>query len=208
MEPLWASNAAPVAALIAGYLLGSLPFGLWISRANGVDILSVGSGNPGMTNVWRSLGWKAGLSVALLDTFKGALAAWLGLALTGSPLWALLAGVAAVLGHSFSFWIRFRGGKSVLTAFGVFLFLSPLASLGALLLWASVMAMFRIVSLASIIAALALPFLVMLEAPGGRAFSPVFWAALPVCVFVIARHRANIGRLWNGTEPTFKGKAP
>jgi glycerol-3-phosphate acyltransferase PlsY len=203
MTPLLSSAFA----LLAGYVLGSLPFALWISRARGVDILKVGSGNPGMTNVWRTLGWKPALPVALLDTAKGAAAAWAGLALTGSPVWSLLSGIAAVLGHSFSFWIGFKGGKSVLTAFGVFLFLSPLASLGALLIWATVMAMFGYVSLASILAAVVLPLFVILEAPAGQMLSPVFWAALPVCAFIVIRHRANIGRLWRGEEPKFRGKA-
>jgi len=146
-------------------------------------------------------------TVALLDAAKGSEAAWAGLALTGSPLWGLLARIAAVRGHSFSFWIRFKGGKSVLTAFGVFLFLSPLASLGALLLWAAVMAMFNYVSLASIIAAAGLPLLILIESRPGELLSPVFWAALPVCEFVIIRLRANIGRLWRGEEPKFRGKA-
>lgn len=192
-----------VAALAAGYFLGALPFALWISRARGVDILSVGSGNPGMTNVWRTLGWKPALPVAILDALKGTFAAWAGFALTGSSLWALLAGIAAVLGHSYSFWIGFKGGKSVLTGFGVFLYLSPLASLGALAAWIVVMAAFRFVSLASIAAALVLPAFVWAE----RGPAPAFWAALPVCAFVVVRHRANIGRLLRGTEPRFRGKS-
>lgn len=204
MEPLW----LPPVTLVLGYLLGSLPFALWIGRARGVDILSTGSGNPGMTNVWRVLGWRPGLTVALLDGLKGVAAAGAGMALTGSGLWALLAGIAAVMGHSFSFWIRFRGGKGVLTGFGVFLYLSPLASLAAFLLWGATMVFFRYVSLSSIAAALVLPFLIALEARGGTPFSPVFWAALPVCGFVIVRHRANIGRLLRGTEPKFRGKVP
>jgi glycerol-3-phosphate acyltransferase PlsY len=208
-----ASGTMVSLALLAGYLLGSLPFALWISRARGVDILKVGSGNPGMTNVWRTLGWKPALPVALLDTLKGGLAAWAGALLTGSPLWALLAGIAAVLGHSFSFWIGFKGGKSVLTAFGVFLYLSPWASLAAFAVWAVTMFLFRYISLASILAAASLPALVALEtldARGGRAISPVrspvFWAAAAVGLFVIVRHRANIGRLLRGEEAKFKGK--
>jgi acyl phosphate:glycerol-3-phosphate acyltransferase len=196
-----------VAALAAGYLLGSLPFALWISRARGVNILAVGSGNPGMTNVWRTLGWKPGFAVALLDAAKGVSAAWLGGLLTGSGLWALAAGITAVLGHSFSFWIGFKGGKGVLTGFGVFLFLSPLASLGALLVWAAFMGVFRYVSLASIAAAVVLPPFIALEAPRDRPFTAVFWAALPVCLFVVYRHRANIGRLLRGSEPKFRGKS-
>ena len=198
-----------VLSLVLGYLLGSLPFALWISRAHGVDILSVGSGNPGMTNVWRTLGWKPALPVAVLDAAKGAAAAWAGLALTGSSLWALLADIAAVLGHSFSFWIGFKGGKSVLTAFGVFLFLSPLASLGALAVWALVMFLFRYISLASIAAALSLPFQIAVndyEFDWLHDLSPAFYASLPVCAFVIIRHRANIVRLWRGEEPKFRGK--
>jgi glycerol-3-phosphate acyltransferase PlsY len=194
-------------ALFVGYLLGSLPFALWISRAYGVNILSVGSGNPGMTNVWRTLGWKPAIPVALLDTAKGAAAAGFGLLITGSITWALVAGIAAVLGHSFSFWIGFKGGKSVLTAFGVFLFLSPFASLGALLLWSSAMALFGYVSLASILAAAGLPLFIMFEAPSGRPYSAVFWVALLVSAFIIIRHRANIGRLVRGVEPKFRGKA-
>ncbi|HLU69216.1 MAG TPA: glycerol-3-phosphate acyltransferase, partial [Fibrobacteria bacterium] len=108
---------------------------------------------------------------------------------------------------SFSFWIGFRGGKSVLTAFGVFLFLSPYASLGALSVWAAVMALSGYVSLASMVAALGLPLFIFLEAPGGTAHSPVFWAALPVCLFVIVRHRSNMLRLWRGEERKFRGKA-
>jgi glycerol-3-phosphate acyltransferase PlsY len=204
------SNILNILAIVAGYLLGSLPFALWISRARGVNILEVGSGNPGMTNVWRTLGWKPALPVALLDTFKGAAAAWLGHLLTGSPLWALLAGLAAVLGHSFSFWIRFKGGKSVLTTFGVFLYLSPLASLGALATWVLVMFLFRYISLASILAALSLPLLIAIDDYDLDLYhdlTPAFWAALPVSLFIVLRHRANIGRLLRGEEPKFRGKS-
>jgi glycerol-3-phosphate acyltransferase PlsY len=198
----------PMLALVAGYLLGSLPFALWISRLHGVDILAVGSGNPGMTNVWRTLGWKPALPVAVLDTLKGAVAAWAGGMLTGgSVVWALAAGIAAVLGHSFSFWIGFKGGKGVLTAFGVFLALVPVASLLVFLIWALVMFATRYVSLASILAAVALPALIFAESPAPGYASPVFWAALFVGLFVVVRHRSNIARLARGTEPKFRGKA-
>ena len=195
--------SAAFLALLAGYFLGALPFALWVSRAYGVDILKVGSGNPGMTNVWRSLGWKPALPVAILDIAKGAVATWVGGTLTQSILWALLAGIAAVLGHSFSFWIGFKGGKSVLTAFGVFLYLVPIASLIAFLVWAVPMTLTRWVSLSSILAAIALPILIYLESGFS---SPVFWASIPVCAFVVIRHRSNIVRLLNGTEPKFRGK--
>jgi len=205
------SPSAAFLALFAGYLLGALPFALWISKLYGVNILKVGSGNPGMTNVWRTLGWKPALPVALLDIAKGAVATWLGGTLTHSILWALLAGVAAVLGHSFSFWIGFKGGKSVLTAFGVFLYLVPVASLIAFVVWVVFMAALRWVSLASILAAIALPILIYGQAPatgtGSALTSPVFWASIPVCLFVVIRHRSNIVRLLKGTEPKFRGKS-
>jgi glycerol-3-phosphate acyltransferase PlsY len=202
------SSWAPMLALMFGYLLGALPFALWISRLNGVDILKVGSGNPGMTNVWRTLGWKPALPVAILDALKGSVATWLGGTLTGgSVYWALAAGVAAVLGHSFSFWIGFKGGKSVLTGFGVFLALVPVQSLMAFLLWGITMLLFRYVSLASIVAAVALPPLVYAGAPGPGYTFPVFWVALPVSLFVIYRHRSNLARLAKGTEPKFRGKS-
>jgi glycerol-3-phosphate acyltransferase PlsY len=211
MNSLIASTpSAAFLALLAGYLLGSLPFALLVSRLNGVDILKVGSGNPGMTNVWRSLGWKPALPVAILDIAKGSVATWVGGTLTGSILWALLAGIAAVLGHSFSFWIGFKGGKSVLTTFGVFLYLAPIASLIAFVVWAVIMAVTRWVSLSSILAAVALPVLIYAESASsgtGSGFSsPVFWASVPVCAFVIIRHRSNIARLLKGTEPKFGGK--
>jgi glycerol-3-phosphate acyltransferase PlsY len=197
-------------ALAAGYLLGAIPSAIWICRGFfRVDITSRGSGNPGMTNVWRALGWKPALPVALLDATKGVLAAWLGAALTHSPTWALLAGVAAVLGHSFSFLARFKGGKGVLTGFGVFLYLSPWASLASLTLWVLVMFLTRFVSLSSMAAALTLPVFIFIEVRkhGGEGTTPVFWAALGVCVFVMVRHRANFARLLNGTESRFQGKA-
>jgi glycerol-3-phosphate acyltransferase PlsY len=197
-----------MAALFLGYLLGSLPFALWVSRLHGVDILKMGSGNPGMTNVWRTLGWKPALPVAILDALKGAVAAWLGSWLMGgSTVWALAAGVAAVLGHSFSFWIGFRGGKSVLTGFGVFLALVPVESLLAFAIWGLTMAFTRYVSLSSVVAAVALPVLIFVAAPPPGYASPIFWVAAPLSLFVIVRHRSNLARLAKGTEPKFQGKA-
>src|SRR5882757_8217616 len=99
LESMWIRIGS---AMIAAYFLGSLPFAAWIARLHGVDITQVGSGNPSMTNVWRTLGWKPALPVALLDAGKGYLSAWLALFLTGSMPWSLAAGLTAVLGHSFT----------------------------------------------------------------------------------------------------------
>jgi glycerol-3-phosphate acyltransferase PlsY len=195
---------------ILGYLLGSIPSAFWICRIFfRVDITKIGSGNPGMTNVWRTLGWKPALPVALLDAAKGFTAAALGDVLTGEPVWSVIGGVVAVIGHSYSFLARFKGGKSVLTAFGVFLFLSPIASLTSLGLWLATLAASRIVSLSSLVAAVALPVDVFLEArwKGLESFRSVFWTAVMISLFVIIRHKPNIARLLAGTEPRFRGKS-
>ena len=199
----------PLPALALGYFLGAIPTALWLCRMwFGADITQLGSRNPGMTNVWRVFGWKPALPVAFIDAAKGALAAGLGAAITGSASWALWTGVAAIIGHSFSFWSRFKGGKGVLTAFGVFLYLSPVATLAAFALWGAVMAISRFVSLSSVLAAFALPASVYLESGwrGRGGITPGFWAACLVGAFVVIRHRSNMIRLFRGTEPRFQGK--
>jgi glycerol-3-phosphate acyltransferase PlsY len=203
------SGLHAVLALLAGYLLGSIPTAAWICRAvYGADITKVGSGNPGMTNVLRTYGWKPALPVALLDAGKGCLAAWLGASLAGSQAWGLAAGSAAVLGHSFTCFARFKGGKSVLTGFGVFLYFAPLSALAGLLTWSAAVALTRYVSLGSILAALVLPTALFLEIRlgGRRELAPVLYAAVFISVFVIIRHRANLARLLNGTERRIGGK--
>lgn len=197
-----------VLALAGGYLFGSIPSATWIARIfYKVDITKVGSGNPGMTNVLRTLGWKPAVPVSFLDAGKGLAAAWLGGALTGSLAWSLAAGVSAVLGHSFTCFARFRGGKGVLTGFGVFVFFAPWSALAALLTWAAAVAIWRFVSLGSILAALVLPLAMGAEISlgGRREMIPVLYVAVLVCGFVIYRHRANLVRLANGTESRIGG---
>jgi glycerol-3-phosphate acyltransferase PlsY len=190
------------AALVGlGYLLGSLPWGYWIPRAfAGVDIRQVGSGNTGATNVWRALGFKLGLAVALLDIGKGAAAAlvarWL-----ADDLVAVLAGLAAMAGHWRPLFLRFaRGGKAVATTGGVGLALAFFATLAAAGVWIAVFLATRYASVASIVAALTLPV-----------FAFVFGASVPVFAFTVAGaaavvvlHRANIRRLRAGTENRFQ----
>jgi glycerol-3-phosphate acyltransferase PlsY len=198
-----------VLSLVAAYFLGSMAFAAWIARLHGVDIFKVGSGNPGMTNVWRTLGWKPALPVVILDAGKGYLACWLAYHLTGSQPWTLAAGVVAVLGHSFTCFARFKGGKGVLTGFGVFLFFTPISALAGLVAWSAVVLKTRYVSLGSITAAIVLPIGILLEAhyrqdPG---LYPVLAVALLVGGFVLYRHRANIARLAAGTENKIGSKA-
>jgi len=200
-----------------GYLLGSLPFGYLVARAKGVNIFEVGSRNPGATNVRRVLGSGPGNLVLLLDGLKGAAAAsWVLLRGTAdeSALGGLLtrlnfqvqgdgwisvglAGlVGAILGHSYSCFTRFRGGKGVATGAGGFSLVFPQGALVALLVWVVLAALTRYVSLASMAAAASLPISAFIFRP-----SPVLIAAsAAVAVFVIVRHRANVSRLLAGTE--------
>ncbi len=199
-----------------GYLLGALPFGWIVARAHGVDIFKAGSGNPGATNVKRVLGPRAGNTVFALDAAKGALAVgWMpllsacGVAIcsddSSSQLGSQLIGlVAAVLGHSFSVFTKFKGGKGVATAAGGLVVLMPVACLCGLGVWLISFYSTRYVSLASILAAVAVP------AASGllRNPWPVTAVAGAVGLFIVIRHRSNISRLLAGTEPKFVKKAP
>lgn len=196
-------------ALLGAYLLGSIPSASWIARIfYGIDITKVGSCNPGMTNVLRTLGWKPALPVALLDAGKGTLAAWLGTALTGDMRWGLSAGVAAVIGHSFTCFASFKGGKSVLTGFGVFVYFAPMGAFAGLLAWSAVVALTRYVSLGSLTAAVVMPLAMALEVSWGgrRELLPVLYVAILICGFVIYRHRSNMVRLMKGTESRIGAK--
>ena len=221
-------------AILLCYLLGSIPSAVWISRAfAGIDIRTRGSKNAGLTNVFRVLGWRPALPVALIDFSKGLAAVLLGRKFFGDSFeFGLLCGAAAVLGHTYTVFAGFRGGKGVLTTLGVFVALSPITALLAFGLWIVVLLVSGYVSLASILAAACLgienTFLV-----GGRALSAVrvytiigmtdwhsVWGRLwqhgdvslllftwLVVVFVIMKHRPNIQRLLAGTENRFGKKS-
>ncbi|RKZ09105.1 acyl-phosphate glycerol 3-phosphate acyltransferase [bacterium] len=198
-------------AIGSGFLLGSIPTGYIAGRLRGgLDLREVGSGNLGATNVFRNLGLVPGVVVMLLDIGKGSLAAFVGLSLlpalsTALPdLTGLMCALAAVLGHSLSPWMGFRGGKGVATAAGAFLVLAPLPGLGTLLVWAILLATTRVMSVASLAGAVVLPVtlaLVELVRPDGEQRR---WATLilgvVIGVWVIWRHRSNIDRLRDGTE--------
>jgi glycerol-3-phosphate acyltransferase PlsY len=191
--------------LLVSYLLGSIPSGFLVARARGVDLRAVGSGNIGATNAMRVLGKPLGIFVLLADAAKGALACAfvpaLAARVTAMPLpgdWPVIAaGVAAILGHNFTCWLRFKGGKGIATSAGVLLVLMPTALGICLAIWLVVVALGRIVSLASVLAAAALPFVVWLL---GRS-TPLVIVAAGLGLLAIYRHRANIQRLLKGTEP-------
>jgi glycerol-3-phosphate acyltransferase PlsY len=175
-----------------------MPWGYWLPRVvAGVDIRTLGSGNAGATNVWRTLGFKLGLAVALLDVGKGAAAALLGLWL-GGDLVAVLAGVAAMIGHWRPLFLGFaRGGKTVATTGGVALALATLPALAAGGVWIVVFFLTRYASLASIVAAISLPLFALLFGESWPVVAFTAGAALAIIVL----HRSNIRRLLTRTEP-------
>ena len=181
--------------LFLGYLLGSIDFGVLVARRAGVDIYAAGSGNPGVSNVYRTLGARAAGLVLLGDLGKGFAAALIGALWPGDPL-AAAAGLTAVVGHCFPVWHRFRGGRGVATALGVSLVLGPWA--GALLAagWFGVTVVTKMASAASL-AAMSL-YVPALAIAGVRGWSLV-WAGA-IAFLVIARHHGNIRRLVTGTE--------
>lgn len=197
-----------VIAAVAGYLLGALPFGYLVARAKGVNIFEVGSKNPGATNVRRVLGPGPGNLVLALDALKGAAAVGLPALVArfggdaaapadGIERVAIVGLVAAIVGHSFSCFTGFRGGKSVATGAGGMLVLFPLGGLIALAVFVLTLALLRFVSLSSMLGAASLPVAAVVL---GRSTLLVAVTAA-VALFVILRHRGNISRLLAGTEP-------
>ncbi|HEY0386666.1 MAG TPA: glycerol-3-phosphate 1-O-acyltransferase PlsY [Pyrinomonadaceae bacterium] len=202
----------PLLVLIAAYLLGSIPFGYLIVRAaEGADVRETGSGGTGATNVTRRAGKVAGIITLLLDAAKGALAVGLARALATSDYginwWVAAAAIVVVFGHCFPVWLGFRGGKGVATGTGVFLSLSPLALIGAALVFLLVVWATRYVSLGSIAATIAFALLVWLLSMFTNQLTnaaPVLAAALASGALIIFMHRANISRLLSGTESKFR----
>ena len=196
-----------LAIIVEAYLLGSIPCGHLAGRLAGVDVRQHGSGNIGATNVLRVLGKSWGFTVFFADTLKGFLAVSLAYMLVArtpeaqiyGDCYAILAAAACVAGHSFPVWLKFKGGKGVATSLGALLGVVPVAALSIFLVWLVVFMVTRYVSLASILAASALPIAVAML---GRA-RVVFYFTLAMTLLVVWRHRANISRLLQGTEPRF-----
>ncbi len=192
----------PLFTLLLGYLLGSIPSGFLAGKwCKGIDLRSIGSGSTGATNVLRNVGKGPALVVFLVDVAKGAAAVLLASALTqNNPLndWIqVLAGLAALAGHIWPIWLGFKGGKAVATGLGLFLGLAWPVGLACFGMFMAVFSLSRIVSLASVVAALSLPLL-MAAGSGSNANLVV---ALVAMALVLWRHRSNIQRLINGTEP-------
>jgi glycerol-3-phosphate acyltransferase PlsY len=184
--------------LVAAYVIGAIPVGFLVARlAGGVDIRSAGSGNIGATNVLRTLGTLPAIATLLGDVAKGFAAVTAMRAIDPAPGWVAAGAVAAIAGNCWPVFLRFRGGKGVATGLGAFLALAPWATAPAMLVWLAVLASFRYVSLASVMACLCLPLgVAILGYP--RAFVV---AALAAALVIAYRHRANIERLLRGEEP-------
>lgn len=191
---------------IAAYFLGSIPFGLILAKLfAGEDVRKSGSGNIGATNVVRVVGPVAGILTLLLDLAKGSGAVLLAERISNeSAAWMMVAAFAALIGHCFPVWLKFKGGKGVATAAGVFLALSPWACLIAIVLFLLVVIFWRYVSLGSISAAASMPLLIyFLWAPRHAPPLAVTLGTLAVALLVIYKHRGNLQRLIEGVEPKF-----
>ncbi|HUP32436.1 MAG TPA: glycerol-3-phosphate 1-O-acyltransferase PlsY [Gaiellaceae bacterium] len=187
--------------VLGGYLLGSMPFGYWLVRlVKGEDIRKAGSGNIGATNVWRAYGKAYGIPIVVLDVAKGLVPALVGTLLVGE-LTGVVAGGAAMLGHWRPLFLRFKkGGKTVAAAGGTFFGVAPLLGIIGLAIWIAVFVLSRYASLASIVTALALPFVGLVL---GEPWPVIAFAAI-AAVAVVVLHRANIARLRAGTESRFR----
>jgi glycerol-3-phosphate acyltransferase PlsY len=191
-------------AIVAGYLLGSIPFAWLLARRWGAtDLRRIGSGNVGAANVIRAAGLTAGLLVATLDIAKGAASVWLVERLTSSVPASAAAGLAAVVGHVYPVWLRCRGGKGVATACGVFALLAPAAVLPALGLFIAGVWITRYVSVGSMVACLALPPIAL----GQGSPVAVVIAASCAAALIVFRHRSNLTRVRLGTERRLGARA-
>lgn len=190
-------------ALAIGYVLGSIDFAVIVARSRGVDIYAEGSGNPGASNVMRTMGRGAAALVLLGDALKGLVAAWAGHALVGDTTGMAAAGFAAVVGHCFPIWHRFKGGKGVATSLGAFVLTLPWwLTVSLLVVWSATVALTRKASLGSLL-------LMVLVVPGawaaGLEGSAIAWLTATV-VLVIVRHRENLARLRAGEEHAVVGE--
>ena len=189
--------------LFLGYLFGSFPSGYLAGRiAKGIDIRSLGSGSTGATNVLRHIGKRAAIIVFLLDVFKGVLSILLAKYLLLNDSWQVAIGLSTLIGHIWPVWLNWKGGKAVATGLGIFLGLSWQVGLATLGVFIIMITLFRIVSLASVSASLALPLIMFLSFSSSNISLPFLIVSLLAMILVIWRHRENIVRLIRGKEPT------
>lgn len=187
---------------LLAYILGSLPFGIWFARTRNIDLRKHGSGNIGATNVARTLGKKAGLLILSADCCKGLGAVAAADQVLAAPAAVGAAGLMAFLGHLFSVFLKFKGGKGVATGLGVFLYLMPLAALSAIAVFAISTGLTKYVSMGSMTAAISIPLFGLLY----KAPHAYIYLSLIVAMMVIIKHKDNIRRLLAGEESKFLRK--
>ena len=190
-----------IGGFLLGYVFGSIPCGLWLVQAfHGIDIRNYGSGNIGTTNVFRTVGPKTAAAVLVGDMLKGILALYIMSKFIADPSVVAITALGALLGHNYSLFLGFKGGKGVATGLGLFLYLLPWGALGGFTVWVIIVLITRYVSLGSVIAAL------VAAAAGWYLKYPFPYAVFGTlaCLFVIIRHKDNINRLMNGTESKIK----
>jgi len=187
-----------IGLVIFAYVCGSLPTAYLLVRLmTGKDVRVYGSGNVGGTNALRTAGWKVGVVVTAIDVLKGALPVWLMSRFNPESAWVAAAMLAAVLGHCYPVWLKFKGGKGVATCFGAFLVIAPLSALAALGLWILVLVISRWVALASMVASASFPLILkLIDSPDVVTLVSVSAAA----VIIILRHSSNIRSILSGTE--------
>ncbi len=188
--------------LLLGYVFGSFPSGYIAGKiTKGIDIRSLGSGSTGATNVLRHIGKRAAIAVFLLDVLKGVVPILLAKYLLRNDFWQVATGLSTLIGHIWPVWLNWRGGKAVATGLGIFLGLSWQVGLATLGIFILIITFFKIVSLASVIAALALPLIMFVSFESSSTSIPYLILALSAMTLVIWRHRENIIRLIKGKEP-------
>ncbi|MDO4690334.1 MAG: glycerol-3-phosphate 1-O-acyltransferase PlsY [Fusobacterium sp.] len=194
-----------VIMLILCYFIGAIPSGVWIGKLlKNIDVRDYGSRNSGATNCYRILGAKIGVAVLIADALKGFIPLLIASKYIESQFQILVLAMVTILAHTYSCFIKFKGGKGVATSLGVFLFLTPYVVLILSLIFVTVFLMFRYVSLASVVAAGSLPILVFIMDRSNNIY--LFVLSLIIGLFVIYRHKSNIERLFKGTETKFKFK--
>jgi len=185
-----------IAAIVLGYVLGSVPFASWVTRRQGIELRKAGSGNPGAANVLRTAGVGPAIAVMLLDAAKGTAAVIAARVMSGNVVIVTAAGLAAIVGHIYPAWSGFRGGKGVAASAGVFAVLAPVATAIAALVFVGTIAATRFISAGSLAGALALPVAAVIsDLP-----EPVIGGTVLASVIVIGRHRDNLSRLMAGNE--------
>lgn len=193
--------------LMLSYIIGSIPTGYWVVKLQkGIDIRTVGSGNIGATNVNRVMGIKWFIGVLIFDALKGYLPVFIsGIIFRDMPFMPILCGLLAIIGHTFTIFLNFKGGKGVATSLGVFLALAPISIISSFIIFLFVLYLFKFVSLGSVIASALFPAFVFIYGETGYLNLILFFALINV-VIIIYKHKENIRRLINGTENKFEIK--